>query len=71
MREFLYILTMQSHDGRQATWSGVITPAEGATRERIWLDLRATIAQAQPTQDQREAVAAAPVVFFSLEPNAL
>ncbi|MGX1785042.1 hypothetical protein ACWIGF_28505 [Streptomyces diastaticus] len=71
MREFLYILTMQSHDGRQATWSGVITPGPTATRERIFLDLRATIAQAQPTQEQREAVAAAPTLFFSLEPNAL
>ncbi|MFD9152093.1 hypothetical protein ACFWDF_33620 [Streptomyces diastaticus] len=71
MREYLYILTMQSHDGRQATWSGVITPTEGATREQVWLDLRTTIAQAQPTQDQRDAVAAAPVVYFSLEPNQL
>ncbi|WP_461712957.1 hypothetical protein, partial [Streptomyces sp. DSM 41029] len=46
MREYLYILTMQSHDGRQATWSGVITP--GRPRLAQLTDLHGPAARQAP-----------------------
>ncbi|MFE7410215.1 hypothetical protein [Streptomyces laurentii] len=58
-----YVLTLADPQG-QATSSGTITPAPGATRNDVYLDLRHEAVH-------RYSMERAVVVFFSLEPNTL
>ncbi|MGW6565034.1 hypothetical protein [Streptomyces sp. NPDC054975] len=59
-----YVLTLSNPRG-QGMVSGTITPAPGASRYDVYLDIRRHAVSVYPSLGD------ATVVFFSLEPNTL
>lgn len=65
-----YVITVQWTKGSVTTHStidGVITPNPGATRQAVYREIAAMVAEMKGVHDPLELV----VIHFSLEPNSL